>query len=164
MVGSTKHLASIERTLRPVLGKRIRGIFRVWYDFQGELDKSDGPIELDFSDDSVLVITGQSDGESLKVSNARWRDPFEPPISRENEDYISQYGRWRRVSVSDEEPYKEFVGRSVAAIDLLENQFGRLAGAGIIAAGGSMYIVVEGDEDHVYFGQPIDFKIIQRLE
>ncbi len=138
--------------LRRALGRRVERCARIVYVVADEEPANDGPLELGFVGGEVLLLDGASDGESLRISNEPWRDPFTEPLSAENREFVASHGAWRRQDVSSRWPYSSLVGKAVADLVLLQNQFGRVAGVRILFEGGDLWFYVAGDEARVAWG------------
>lgn len=140
-----------------VEGKVLASIARVLYEHGGQLDTSDGPVELRFEDGGTLLLDGGSDGETLRTSSSPWRDPFAGQLSAANRAYIQEHGRWTRVDLSNEDAYRDLVGNDVVEMAPLFNEFGRLSGVKLATFDRTMWFVIEGDECHVRWAPPIGF-------
>ena len=157
MVGSTAHLRS---DLSKGLGKRIRRVARILFVRKERPQPNDGALELEMDDGSVLLLDGASDGESLRVRSEAWLDPFQPPLSDENAQYVEEHGKWSRVDVSGDAPYAPIIGTHLLAVTVLENEHGRVAGVCLSTEGPPIWFAVAGDESHVHWGHPIGFREI----
>lgn len=135
----------------------VASIARVLYEHGGQLDMSDGPVELRFEDSATLLLDGGSDGETLRTSSSPWRDPFAGKLSVENRAYIQEHGKWTRVDVSNEDAYRDLVGNAVSEVAPLFNEFGRPSGVKLATIDRTLWFVIEGDECHVRWAHPIGF-------
>lgn len=136
-----------------LVGQTVTGIARVLYEWRGALDDTDGDLELELNGRLVLLDCA-SDGERLRVKEARWEDPFAEPLSDENRAYVAEAGKWRRVDCSHQGPYRDLIGQRITDVLLLRGAFGVIAGVRISVASRSLWFVAEGDESHVYWEQP----------
>ena len=139
-----------------LVGCRIYLIARVFFEFQGSLEQVDGPLEITVSGRSVLFDC-EGDGESLRVRERCWNDPFEGELSADNRQFVESSGRWRRTEVSDWQGYRDLKGHVITEIQLLTNQHGRVAGVRFAANNRFMWFVVEGDECRVHWSAPMGF-------
>jgi hypothetical protein len=139
-----------------LVGQTVTRIARVLYEYKGEIDPVDGALELEL-DGHVVLFDGDADGERLRIRERAWEDPFKEPLSRENEEYVAEHGKWRLVDYSQQDPYTGFVGRPLTRVCLLENERGCVAGVRLAVASRSLWFVVEGDECHVYWDLPVGF-------
>lgn len=144
--------------LDELVGRQITLVSRVLYLHDGEIEPDDGPVEVG-GDGYVVLLDGASDGESLRARREAWKDPFEGPLSGENELYVEKHGKWQRVDYSQQEPYAGLVGQRISEIVLLTNEHGRVAGIRLSVPGRTMWFVVEGDECHVRWAHPSGFTI-----
>lgn len=137
-------------------GLQITAIARVLYEFGGETDPEDGPVELR-ADDRVVLLDGEGDGERLRIQDAAWEAPFDGPLSEENRNYIRDHGKWGRVDCSRQGSYADFVGESLVEVSLLKNVHGRIAGLRLSASTRTLWFVVECDTCHVRWAHPVGF-------
>jgi hypothetical protein len=117
------------------LGDVVRRVERLRFS-----DGEEGELQLRFAT-SVLRFRGAGDGERLEVSDEPWRDPFAPPLSPENEEFVKTHGVWRLVDVSVEPGYREWVGTRLAKVVLAATKATLTSDAGEV-----MTIAVEFDE------------------
>jgi hypothetical protein len=149
-------MAQLHLSISDLVGKRLRRIGRVLYQRGSDIDAVDGPLELEV-DGRTFLLDGAPDGESLRVREGAWEDPFKEPLSDENLRYIREHGKWHRIDCSQHEHYDTLVGQELREVGLLENEHRRIAGVRLSTNGRSMWFVVEGDECHVYWAHPIGF-------
>jgi hypothetical protein len=81
------------------------------------------------------------DGERLEVSDEPWSDPFAPPLSSENEEFVKRHGVWRLVDVSSERGYRGWIGKRLAKVALAATKATLTSDAG-----DAMTVAVEFDE------------------
>ncbi len=137
---------SSESSLRQLLGKPITGVRRIWYVLGDDVKDSTGPIEFAFVDGSAVVLDAGPDGEALVISMARWADPFDPPVSPENERFIETSGKWTAFDVSTQAAYAALIGAEVDAVEPQLNPDGKLIGATVRAGITVLRAEVDGDE------------------
>lgn len=142
--------------LKDLLGKRIRHVARLLYEYRSEIDSDDGGIEIG-TDAGVVLLESDSDGESLRARASPWEDPFREPLSEDNRRYVDEHGKWQRVDVSMQEGYADLVGEPVTGVSLLKSEHGRIAGVRLSVPARSIWVVVGGDECHVRWAHPIGF-------
>lgn len=135
-------------------GRTVTSLARVLYERHGVINPVDGPLEIELTG-SFVLLDSASDGERLRVEERRWEDPFEEPLSPENRAYVEETGKWRRIDCSHEAPYSDFVGHSITEARLLRNRAHKIVGVRISVDARSLWFVVEFDECHVYWAQPI---------
>jgi hypothetical protein len=95
-----------------LVGREIARIRRLHYVFRGEANTRDGPIELTFSDGSVVMCDAAADWR-LEFFGAAWVDPFPEPLSEPDRAYVDRYGRWSAFDVTDQMPYSWLIGQAV---------------------------------------------------
>jgi len=99
-----------------IIGKTVSRIFRVLYVFQGVVEQDDGPLELRFQDGSVALFDIATRADcTVQVTNSAWSDPFAPPLSDENLEFIRTHGKWTVFDISDTTPASFVIGHQVSA-------------------------------------------------
>lgn len=97
-------------------GRRISRIRRAFFEYKGQVEIAAGLLELTFDDDEVVVFDGAGNGQSLRVEAGPWLDPFDRPLSSENEEWIAQHGKLTAFDVSGEEPFDRLIGADVLRV------------------------------------------------
>jgi hypothetical protein len=152
-------IAALGRDVARIAGQRVARVFRIFYAFKGDVDRRCGALEIHFASGDVLLLDGQSDGESLALAWEPWTDPFAPPLSPENRAFVDQHGQWTRVDVSTEVPYRALVDDAIQSADLLHNPFGTIAGLALHAGAGQLWFWIGVDESMVSEALPDGFSI-----
>jgi hypothetical protein len=132
--------------LSGLTGRVACRIRRICYVFKGEVTSCAGPIELCFTDGSVVLLDAGPDGEALTVKAAAWTDHFAEPLSRENMEFVEKSGKWAAFDVSAQKPYSRFIGeriRQVTPIRTLEN---KITGVTLATLPSTLRVEIEGDE------------------
>jgi hypothetical protein len=111
-------------TAPEMVGRQITGVRRLHYVFQGEVNASDGAIELAFSDGSVVMCEAAADW-TIEFHDAAWMEPFAEPLTDEDRVYLERYGRWSAYDVTAQAPYSWLIGETILQVipqfnDLLE--------------------------------------------
>ena len=132
-----------------MVGRTIQRIHRVLYVFEDEIDWNEGALQLTFTDGSVLLLDGDSDGESLKVDGAPWLDAFSGKLNEKNKVFIQKHGKWSLVDVSEMMPYNLWPGVTVDMIRQIFNRFGILCGVQVSGGEQNLSFIVEADECHI---------------
>ena len=91
----------------------------------------------------------QGDGDSVRIHNDAWIDPFAEPLSPANEDYVRTSGKWTKCDVSDEAPFAHLVGRKLIDVAPMPGATGKLYGLLLNASGYLLAIYANADELHV---------------
>ena len=98
--------------LPDLVGREIAAIRRLHYTFQGEVNASDGPVELTFADGSVVMCDSAADW-TIEFFGAAWQDPLPDPLSDVDSAYVERYGRWAAYDVTGLAPYSLLAGGTV---------------------------------------------------
>jgi hypothetical protein len=147
-------------SLDEVAGTRILSAHRVLYRGVDGRYSDYGALELCVGA-RTLLFDGAADGESLRVHDRPWVDPFAEPMSEENRRYVQEHGKWERVDCSAEKPYEDFIGQEITDVIALVNEFGRIAGVRISVRNCSLWFAVDGDESRVYTSRPSGFREVR---
>lgn len=138
--------------LQRLPGNRISKIFRIFYVHKEAIDLSDGDLELVFENGAVARLWGNdARHDTLVVEETPWEDPFKPPLSTENSEYVRRSGKWTRIDTSAEQPYSSFIGADILTVDpVLESDGnGAIVGCHIATSRGVIEALVELDQLHV---------------
>jgi hypothetical protein len=125
--------------------RTVNRIRRIRYLAGGQVTTENGPIELTLADGHAVWLDAGPDGEALAVEAGAWPDPFAPPLSPENEEFVARSGKWTAFDVSGDPPYERLVGSRVTAVAPVRTD-GKVTGSRIVTTAGSLYIEVAGDE------------------
>ena len=139
---------ALERIVRCV-GLAVTGVARILYVVDGECSVGCGALELEFRGGSVLNLDVAHDGERLRVRSKRWVDPFAPPLSAENAEYVAASGKWTRVDVSAWDTYRTVLGETLMDVYPVLAQSTTLAGVVLTFGAAAVRVEVEGDEVYV---------------
>lgn len=136
------------KLLQRVVGRRLTSASRIVHEFAGQVDGDCGDLELTFDDGTIILLRGSGDGERLVMDGRAWVDPFEPPLSKENEAFVRQSGKAVRRDA-------QLIGAALPIGEVFENyrlvgnQFGTPAGVVMVFAGATVRFVVHCDESYV---------------
>lgn len=153
MPGSNPH-RRVDATA--LLGKRIVKLARVFYEYSGVLEREDGALEV-VLENATYLLDSESDGERVRIEEGAWIDPFAPPLSDENQRFVEVHGRWRRTDCSQEQPYAQMIGQTIAAAQPLRNFAGTVVGVRLATPGKDLWFIVDSDECRVYWSPPPNF-------
>jgi len=139
---------------KDLIGAKISNFHLIRYVTpDGNLESSDIELELLFEDDLLLRLATAPDGERVTIHNKPWTDPFEEPISNENQQYILEHGKWSLFDVSKQPPFSRIVSKSISNLEGLQNQFGVLSGIEITCEDEVVCFCVDGDEGKLFWGK-----------
>lgn len=132
-------------------GDAVARISRLRHEIGGEVtsDPADGAVEIVFAAGGVLFCDIGADGDSITTQDFAWADPFAPPLSPENDDYVRTSGKWVRHDVSAEEPFASLIGRKLFDVAPMAGSTGKLYGLLLDISGDKLAIYANGDEVHV---------------
>jgi len=118
-------------TVPDVVGRTITRIRRLHYVYHGEANMMDGPIELTFSDGSVILCDASADWR-LEFYGSAWVDTLEQPLSELDRTYVDRYGKWTAFDVSGSAPHEWLVGGTVRQANPQYNDLLELTGLVIL--------------------------------
>jgi hypothetical protein len=96
------------------VGETVTRVCRLRYQVGDRVtSRDDGSVELVFASGATLLCESGSDGDSLRVRDTAWVDPFAGPLSPENEEFVRTSGKWVRHDVSDEPPFHEMINQKI---------------------------------------------------
>lgn len=145
-----------------IVGLEIARIDRIFFEFMDVIESEAGPLEVHFTDGSVILLDEGPDGDSLRVDTQPWVDPFAGELSPENEAFVAQCGKQTRVPVSDDPLYRELVGATVKSITVLQNRYGRESAIAVETDARTLWFAVGADECHVFWAHPLPYRARRR--
>lgn len=160
----TEQDKSTWQKLTSVVGKKVTSIYVNSYLFQTERRLDDTPLQLNFSDSTIIYLDGESDGESLRVTMAAWHDPFSGKVDLENTLYIQQFGNWVQDNMSDTHPFDQVVGKVIEETLPIINQFGKLSGVQFVIDEVILNFEVNFDECHIVWGELLPKQWMKRKQ
>lgn len=133
-------------SLIDAVGTPIRRVRRIHYVYDGRPDTDFGPIELTLGD-HFFLLDSDSDGESLRVAETAWVDPFSEPLSPENRVFVQQSGKWAAFDVSTLDRWAKLIGEPLSDVEAISNDAGKTTGVVLRTAhGGALRLAVIADE------------------
>lgn len=130
-----------------LIGKTISTVELVVYQEPGGA-LEDGDYAVQFSTPTaVLLLWGRGDGETLRVDDSAWVDPFIEPFSPENREYVARSGKWVKRDAPQVSRAGMTVGRRLVQAAPLRDAGTRLRGVALEFEGGlELLYVVAADE------------------
>jgi Protein of unknown function (DUF3037) len=119
--------ASRLATAPTLVGRKIERVRRLYYTYQGDTNKLDGPIELTFEDGSVLLCDTAADW-TLQFFGAAWKDPFGADLTPDERQYLERYGKWGAHDVTGQPPYSWLRDETVSQVIPQLNELLELSG------------------------------------
>lgn len=98
------------------IGDRVREMHRLFFQWQGELDRRKGDLTLVYESGKVFRFSGTPHGYGLRVDYDRWVDPFAEPLDEENRQWVEQCGKLVEVCVNEEDEWRSFIGRKLVQV------------------------------------------------
>jgi hypothetical protein len=96
---------------------KIARIFRLKYEVNGRIvSGNDGSVEIVFDDGALLRVDSGPSGDTVRLRDDPWSDPFSGQLSRENEEFVRKAGKWTRFDMSDDEQFADLIGRDISDI------------------------------------------------
>jgi hypothetical protein len=136
----------IPQSLIEAVGGQIQQVRRIHYVFNGRADTDFGPVELTVGERTFLFDSGP-DGESLRIDERPWTDPFTEPLSAENREFVDKSGKWKALDVSTLGDWATLIGASLTEIEWITNNTGKTTGVLLRTEhGGALRLGVMADE------------------
>lgn len=117
----------IPQSLANAVGATLQHVRRIHYVFDGRPDTDFGPVEITVGEQVFLFDSGP-DGESLRIEEGPWQDPFSEPLSEENREFVDQPGKWTAFDVSTLGLWARLVGEPLADVEAVTNVDGKMTG------------------------------------
>lgn len=135
-----------ENLLATWSGRRLIGARRIRYVHPDGALSADGPLELSFDGSHTYLLDAGSDGETLRVLDGPWQDPFAPPLSAENIEFLEISGRWAAFDLTRQAPWEALLKSTIGAQSLKSGPESKLIGATLWAGPVVVDIQVDCDE------------------
>jgi hypothetical protein len=145
--------------LKQLVGRQLVRLSRIFYICSGQVERGTGPIEFEFEGGRIVHLKVGGDGESLVVEDRPWQDPFDDPISQENEEWIAEHGKWARFDVSGWPEFMNYIGRNLTSILPLYAFGGGLCGARLVFDDQVLDFAAVADEAYVFTGPGHDLRL-----
>jgi hypothetical protein len=131
------------------LNKPLDAAYRVFPFVNGITDGDEGFLQLKFSGDAWLLLSGYSDGETFLAKPEKWHDPLEGPLDAETEAWVKEYGKDELIDVSSLDQYRGLIGKPLTGIKGILYQIGTehgLCGVQLVFEGKVLNFVYVNDE------------------
>ncbi len=133
-------------------GKQIKKIHVALFVYKGNRKWDDSPLQITFEDGSVILLEGDGN-DNLIVTKSVWKDYFQGHLSQENQDFIRENGKWSLFDVSEMQPFKQLLEKSIQSINPIYNQFDRLNGVQFRIDDFFLNFVNIADQSHIVWGE-----------
>lgn len=139
-------LVVVPPSLIEAVGAPIRRVRRIHYVYDGQADTNFGPIELTIGERPFL-FDNEADGESLRVTETAWSDPFSEPLSAENRKFVQESGKWTAFDVSMLGQWAKLIDEPLSDVEAITNDAGETTGIVLRTShGGALRLGVMADE------------------
>jgi hypothetical protein len=132
--------------LADLRGRRVRGVRRIHYTHAGEVERANGALELTLDDGRVLLLDAGPDGEALVARGGPWVDPFAPPLSPENADFVATSGKWSAFEPEPDDPLHSAIGQQVQDVEVATLPQGKPVGVRLTLDRLRVFADVQADE------------------
>lgn len=132
--------------LRPIIGTSLIRVRRIFHVFDGEVDRSEGSVELKFSSGQIVLGEVGPAGDSMRISYEEWEDIFAEPLSPENRAFVASAGKDAAFDVSGEAPFDKLIGGRVMEVCEIAGASGKCMGYVFDVQGEMLVIWVNSDE------------------
>lgn len=144
------------RVLESAKGQTVAAVGQILYAHNGVVNYSDCMLQLTMEDSSIVLLSGGSDGASLRVNDKLWIDPFSEPLSKENQAFVCTSGKWTFFDMSAQEGMAALVGARLHAARPIRDETSTIRGVQLHVGTERLNYVVEGDEGFLIWGQGRD--------
>ncbi|MGB9112019.1 MAG: hypothetical protein WCF24_04750 [Acidimicrobiales bacterium] len=141
----TKQIATPE-SLSQLVGSRVLRVSRIFYQHEGDLDRTRGPLQLHFDDGTTIMFDVARDGERLSLDEEEWIDPFRLPLTPENAEFVRVSGKWTAIEIGDDEPWHAAIDSPLEGIVPILSPNGATVGVVLAIGKLSVEALIEGDE------------------
>jgi hypothetical protein len=117
----------VPESLIRAVGTPIRRVRRMHYVFNDQPDTDFGPIELTLGEQPFL-FDNEPDGESLRITDAAWIDPFAEPLSAENREFVARSGKWTALDVSTAKAWAGLIGEVLSEVEPIMDSAHKMTG------------------------------------
>jgi hypothetical protein len=136
----------IAPSLVEAIGAPICRVRCIHYVFNGQSDTDFGPVELTIGERTFL-FDNEPDGDSLRVSQEAWVDPFSEPLTEQNRAFIETSGKWTAFDVSAEGSWTQLIGERLSAVEPVMDDAEKTTGVVLRTEhGGMLRLGVMADE------------------
>jgi hypothetical protein len=136
----------IPPSLIDAVGTPIRRARRIHYVYNGRPDTDFGPVELTIGERHFL-FDNEADGESLRVTETTWADPFPEPLRTENREFVQRSGKWTAFDVSSVGGWAKLIGEPLSDVEAITDDGGKTTGIVLRTEhGGALRLGVMADE------------------
>lgn len=106
------------------LNKPLDATYRIFSFVDGITDAEEGFLQLKFTGDEWLLLSGYSDGETFLAKPEKWHDPLEGPLDGETATWVKAYGKDELIDVSGLDQYRGLIGKPLTGIKGILYQIG----------------------------------------
>lgn len=99
----------------------------IHYVCNGRPDTDFGPVELTIGERPFL-FDNEADGESLRVTETAWSDPFAEPLSTENREFVERSGKWTAFDISALGRWAKLIGEPLSDVEAITDPGGKTTG------------------------------------
>ena len=143
------------------VGARLLRVARVFFAHGGDVDRSEGPLELTFDRGAVVLRIG-GDGATLIAEDGAWQDPFPAAsLSPENQAWIARHGKWSLFDLSDAPDYRPLVDAVLTSIRPLRTSNGRVCGVRLEFGKLTIDFAGTTDESLVFLHEQNDLRLAE---
>jgi hypothetical protein len=147
--------------LRQFIGRQVLGVRRIFFTHGVQIDQTAGPLELTFEANGAIVLDVGEDGEMLSICDGAWQDPFEAPLSSENEAWVAEHGKWTAFDASKEPDYKDLVGKRLNSVRPLRVAGGNVCGARLKFDSRTVDFLGNADDALVFLDEQHDLRLAE---
>lgn len=133
--------------------KVVKNIHVVAYVFNSEVLMDNVQLQLRFHDDSVLLLYGAGDGQSLCVSATEWTDPFAGLLDSDTLKFINVHGKHILVNMKDIHPYSTLIDGRLKYSRYIHDRFDIQCGVQLQIGNNFINFFIRWDEGRIAWGK-----------
>jgi hypothetical protein len=101
-----------------------------------------------------VLLENSGDGETLRVRQQAWEDPFAEPLTEENRAFVAESGKWAAFDTPAQDLLGMFIGDVLTGVEPVSARPGKITGI-ILRTGGGGIIRVDVEADELFLNQVI---------
>ncbi len=115
------------QTLRDSIGEVLEELWVMVYVYDNKVEDWER-VSPEFLFSGGVVRCDVAKGDWLQVLETRWKDKM-CYLDKYMLEFVLSHGKWWKVDMSTTSPFSRYLGKRLEKVNLIENQYGNMAGA-----------------------------------